>query len=45
MFPSGSFTIKNPVKLKKIIHLGLVAAYTFMGYWRSPMLLLITHKM
>jgi len=29
MFPNGSFTIKNPVKLKKkIIHLGLVAAFT-----------------
>ena len=28
MFPSGSFTIKNPVKLKKVIHLGSVAAFT-----------------
>lgn len=28
MFPSGNFTIKNPVKLKKVIHLGLVAAFT-----------------
>ena len=29
MFPSGSFTIKDPVKLKKIIHYRLVAAFTF----------------
>jgi len=28
MFPSSSFTIKNPVKLNKVLHIELVAAFT-----------------